>query len=486
MSKNKSIMKNVLYKIMLNVFNIIVPIIIGPYAYRIMGPTLIGRVSYAESIYTYFLIFASFGIYTYGIREMSRIRDDSESVSKLFSSLFTISVMANLSTVIVYLIFVFVKFRGTALFPILLIYSINLFLYVFYVEWLCEANENYNFIAIKTMVIRLIYIVLLLTLVKTKKDLLIYVSLNTLLFLLNYIVSFIYVKKRVKFNFKDLEIRRHIKPLLIIVVMSNASILYGQLDKVMLGAFANETMVGYYSTSQLITSIVNSLLLSIIYVTIPRLSHVIANETDAAYESLLEKICRNYFAFLFPCAVGLFALANEIILLYGGKNFAPAISVLKIFSLFLIVSGIEFIFTNQVFYVKRQERKAVKIILCGGLLNIILKFILAYFKMLNPHTAIITTTISYSCLITAEYIFTRKVLKVSFNMFKLDNIKYLFISLLFIPAVYVIKLVLHRTILVAAAGVIACAALYSLILFITKDSVFMEVLVRFKIIKSTK
>lgn len=482
MDNGKSIFKNVFYKVMLNVFNIIIPIIIGPYVYRIMGPNLIGRVSYAESVYTFFLIFASFGIYSYGIREVSRIRDDEEKVSKLFSSLFTISVIANLTVVAVYLVFIFTVYRGTELFPILLIYTINLLLYIFYVEWLCEANENYNFIAIKTMVIRLVYIVLLLTFVKTPNDLLIYVGLNTLLFFLNYIVSFIYVKRRVKFNFKNLEIKKHVKSLLFIIVMSNACILYGQLDKLMLGLFTNETFVGYYSTSQLITNIINSLLLSVIYVTIPRLSHVIANETDQAYENLLCKVAKNYFAFLFPCAVGMFALSNEIILLYGGMKFFPAAGVLRIFTLFLVVSGIEFIYTNQVFYVKRAEKKAVFIIVCGGLLNVLLKLALAYTGTLNPYSAIATTVFSYTCLVTAEYFFTRNVLKVNFHIFKFDNTKYLFISLLFIPIVYAIKLAVHSTILVSLASVAACAFFYAAVLFITKDEVLIELLRRLKII----
>ncbi|MHC1720681.1 MAG: oligosaccharide flippase family protein [Clostridiaceae bacterium] len=483
MGNNKSILKNVFYKVMLNVFNIIIPIIIGPYVYRIMGPGLIGRISYAESIYTFFLIFASFGIYSYGIREISRVRDDEEKVSKLFSSLFTISTIANLTVVIIYLIFIFTAYRGTELFPILLIYTINLLLYIFYVEWLCEAHENYNFIAIKTMVIRLIYIVLLFAFVRTPKDLLIYVSLNTLLFLINYLVSFVYVKRRVKFNFKNLEIARHIKPLLFIIVMSNACILYGQLDKLMLGIFTNETLVGYYSTSQLITSIINALLLSIIYVTIPRLSHIIANETDEAYEALLCKIAKNYFAFLFPCAVGMFALANEIILLYGGIKFFPAAGVLKIFAFFLVLSGIEFIYTNQIFYVKRAERKAVVLIVCGGILNVALKFILGFSGMLNPYTAIITTTLAYGLLVTAEYTFTRRVLNVNFHIFKLDNTKYLFVSLFFIPIIFIIKLVVHGTIIISLTSVFACAAFYAATLFLIKDSVMMELLYRLKILK---
>lgn len=484
MTKEKSILKNVLYKTLLNVFNIIVPIIIGPYAYRIMGPNLIGRISYAESIYTYFLIFASFGIYNYGLREVSRIRNDKLQVSSLFSSLFVISVAVNLIVTLGYFIFVFFNFRGTPLFPVLLLYGINLVLNIFYIEWLFEANESYNFIAIKTMVIRIVYIVLLFTLVRTYNDFLIYVSLNTMLFLLNYIVSFIYIKRSVKFNFSNLQIMSHVKSLVIVLVMSNANILYVQLDKIMLGSYLSEKYVGYYFTSQLITNIINALLLSIIYVTIPRLSHVIANESQKAYEKLLSQICKGYFAFLFPAAIGMFLLSKEIILLYGGVEFSPAIGVLKIFSIFMIVAGIEFIFTNQIFYVKKKEKISVVLIGCGGLLNLLIKYVLVAFNMLNPYTAIATTTLAYSCLIIVEYIIIRRKLKVNLNILSIKNMRYLIVSLLFIPIVYCIKYLISSLILSSVLSVISCGLVYLVILLLLKDELLLSILTRFNILKS--
>lgn len=51
----KSIAKNIVYKILLNVFNVILPILVGPYAYRTLGASSMGKVNFSETIFTYFL-----------------------------------------------------------------------------------------------------------------------------------------------------------------------------------------------------------------------------------------------------------------------------------------------------------------------------------------------------------------------------------------------------------------------------------------------
>lgn len=72
----KSIVSNIFYKILLNTFNIILPILVGPYAYRMLGANSMGTVNFAETIFNYFFIFAVFGVYQYGLREVSLIKND--------------------------------------------------------------------------------------------------------------------------------------------------------------------------------------------------------------------------------------------------------------------------------------------------------------------------------------------------------------------------------------------------------------------------
>lgn len=483
---SKSIARNVVYKVLLNIFNIIVPIVIGAYALRIMGPDLIGRINFSESIYSYFMIFAGFGINTYGLRELSRIREDKEKVNQLFTNLFLIGLITNIIILLAYFAFVNYSYIGTLRYPVLLIYGLNISFNIFYVEWANEALERYDFITIKTIIIRIIYIVLLFTFIKSDKDFIKYVLLTSLTMFLNYIVSFAYIKKDIKFNFKDINLKKHIRFLLVIIIMSNANILYTSLDRIMLGRYLGDEYVAFYGVSQSIMIIINTLLLSIVYVTIPRLSNVIANESEENYESLLNKICKNYFAFLFPAVVGMFVLAEEIVLLYAKSKFIPAIPVVRVFAIYMITAGMDSILINQVIYVKRKEKNIIGVIAGFGVLNLVLNYALVYANYFTPVTAITTTLIANALLVATEYWYAKKRLKVKMSMFSMDKIKYFIIALVFVPITITIKKLVSSVILVALLGVSINSIVYFLILLIIKDEVLYGFLYKFKIIKENR
>ncbi|AIM16243.1 capsular biosynthesis protein [Bacillus sp. X1(2014)] len=467
----KSLLKNAIYKIALNFFNLIVPVIIGAYVYRTLGRDAIGSVKLGETIFNYFFIFASFGIYQYGLREVSRIKNDRQKVARLFTSLFTFSLLTNIVTLATYLAVSFLGYGEKALFPILMVYAINFFLNIFYVEWVNEAFEDFGFITAKTMIVKLIYVGLLLTLVKSSDDYLMFVGLLVLSTGLNNFISFIYVKRRIKFDFSEISFRPHLKPLFLVVIFSNANILYTQLDRFMLGELVDEKSVSYYTLAQQITTMINAIMLSIIQVTIPRLSFLLGGEDDEQYLKLLKKIAKIYSAFLFPAAIGLYVISDLGVRVYGGREYLDAGPVLAMFSLYMITLGFESILSNQVIYIKKKENILVRFIFVGGLANLLLNFTLLQLGMLDAKTAILTTAIANFILIACEYVYIRKFLQIPLQLWSWTNFKYLVYSLLFIPVSLVIRSFVSGTIWLFILIIATCIIMYVIILWLTKDEI---------------
>jgi O-antigen/teichoic acid export membrane protein len=474
-----SLVKNIIYKILLNLFNIVIPLLIGTYVYRTLGAHSIGKVQITETIYNYFFIFAVFGVYQYGLREMSRIKHDPVKVNQFFSSMFIINIATSLISFLSYLLFSYVGYRGTAYFPILMMYSINLVCNIFYVEWVNEAIEKYDFITVKTIIIKIIYVVLLFRLVKTTNDYKEYALLLILTTVLNYVVSFIYVKRKIKLDFSNITIKQHIKPLLIVVVFSNANVLYNQLDRFML-QYISDAAVSYYVMAQQMMGIINTLILSIIQVTIPRLSYLSGSKDEDSYLILLNNISKIYSAFLFPASIGLLVISNASVLIYGGAKFASSGPVLAVFSIYMISVGIESIQSNQIIYVKRKENVLVKLVFICGLLNLLLKVGLLQMKWLSPTTAIVTTTIANFLLLALENIFIRKSLKMNYSLFNFSKIKYLYFSLLFIPISFVIKMFFTRPTIYFFVTIMSCVVVYGAILLFTKDEVLTLIIIRLR------
>lgn len=470
---SRSIVKNVIYKMLLNIFNIVIPILIGPYALRVLGADLIGRAGFVETVYLYFSIFASFGISQYGLREASRIRDDKTKLEQLFSSLFFIGLISNISVVLIYIPFITVLYGKTEAFPVFVIYLFNFLYSIFYVEWANEALERYDFITFKTIIIKTLFVILLLTLVKSPEDFITYIILNSMVAFLNYITSFIYIKRNIKITFKGIKMLPHLKYLLMSVILANANVLYTLLDRFLLGQLVSEASVAYYVTPHYIVHVINSLMMSIITVTVPRLSSYLGKDDEESYINLLDKISKSYFAFLFPAAVGVFVLSEEIILLYGGtiNPLLQAIPVLKIFTLYGLTIGMESILSNQVIYVKRKEKRLILFILAGGLINVILKFVLIKTGNFTPSTAITGTCISNIVLIILEYLYIRFRLRLNFNLFSFSKLKYFFISLLFIPVTLIIKMYISNILTISLLTIIVNGTLYLSILLLIKDEI---------------
>ena len=80
----KSIKKNYIYNLSYQILTMLTPLLTTPYLSRVLGPDGIGKVSFANSIVSYFALFAVFGITLYGQREISYVQDDKAKRTNVF------------------------------------------------------------------------------------------------------------------------------------------------------------------------------------------------------------------------------------------------------------------------------------------------------------------------------------------------------------------------------------------------------------------
>lgn len=484
----KSISKNAIFKAMLNLFNIILPILVIPLVSRSFGDELYGYIGYGDSLTAYFLIFASFGIYQYGLREISKVRDDKVKLRQTFTSLFVFTVITNTIASVAYMIYVAVFYKNEPYFYTCIILGFNIVFNMFYVEWVNEAVENYDFIAIKTMVVRIIYSALILLFVREKGDFIFYLYLVVGFNFINNIISFVFVKRKVNFDFSNIQFLKHIKPMFYLVILSSTGILYSQLDKIMLkDSPGGTTDVGYYYMAQRITGIINTLLLTIINVTMPRLSNCLGNDSKDEYMTLLKKVIKIYFFLLFPASIGLLCLSKEAIYIFGGEGFLGAVPVMIVFSIYMLTLGVEGVIANQMIYLNGKEKEDAILVLIGGVINLAFNIVLSVTGNFNMVTAITTTLIANLIVIVLEYRLVKKVIKLDIHLFEYDNIKYFYYSLIFIPITFGISFIVPNLIIGCIVKIAACGLVYLCILIITKDQVFFEllnkILVKFKLKK---
>ncbi len=74
---------NAFLKILLSVVNIIIPIIVGPYIIRVLNKESYDTFTKATVELQLFISLATLGVYTYGIRTASKIREEKSEIRKV-------------------------------------------------------------------------------------------------------------------------------------------------------------------------------------------------------------------------------------------------------------------------------------------------------------------------------------------------------------------------------------------------------------------
>ena len=324
-----SLLQNVLAKGTLNIFNALLPLVIVPYVYRILGPAQMGDIEYANTINSYFGMLGLLGIYNYGLREISKNRNNPSEVRDIYKNLFTIGLLSNGICIAIYTTFIALFIQSPQLKIIGYILTANLVSQLFYVEWVNEAFEEFRFITIKTVVIRSLSLLAIFLFVKQASDAIIYVWIISGVCVANYAVSYWYAQRNIRLSlretFSGLSLKKYIIPLFIILILNNTGILYTIADRIILGHYTGTESVAFFSIGQKIVEVVKTLLLSVVFATLPRLAFYLEGDKHL-YQAGIIKLMRLVLATIIPAGIGMFMLSHDIIWLFGGEKYLSGVS----------------------------------------------------------------------------------------------------------------------------------------------------------------
>lgn len=377
MSNKKSIKINVIMNFILKISAFIFPLITYPYASRILEPDGMGKIAFATSIVTYFGMFASMGIPTYGIKACAKVRNNKDQLSKVVQEILIINAITLIATYIIFIIFIFnldkmYEYRG-----LLLVLSVNIIFNVAGMEWIYSALEEYTYISIRSLVFKFIGIVLMFLCVHNKEDYMIYGLITIFASVGSNILNLINIRKFIVF--KKLErynLKRHFRPILILFASSIAISIYTNLDTVMLGYMTNDTEVGLYNTAIKFKQILVSLVISLGTVLLPRMSYYYENNERDKINNLIAKAI--HFTLILSIGVSTFFImySKESILFLAGESYLGALYPMIVVTSTIPIIGLACIITNQILIPADNEVGTLIATCIGAITNIALNIIL--------------------------------------------------------------------------------------------------------------
>lgn len=374
-----SIKKNYIYNLINTVSGILFPLITFPYVSRTLLADGVGQVQFFDSIIAYIALVTSLGIPLYAVRELARIRDDVQARNKMAIELILLhSALTLLGYIIVFTLAVTVQ-KIQADVPLFLLLSASLFFNAIGVGWFYTAVEDFKYITVRSLLVRVCSVTALFIFVKSREDLLYYAAIQVTATVGNNVFNFIRLRKYIAWNtscLSGLQFKKHLQMSLRLFVLNLIVSLYVILDSVMLGFLKDETAVGYYAGAMRMTKIVLGIVTSLGVVLLPRFSNLISVGKREEFIALGNKAISFTLAMVLPMAVGLVLLAHPIIMLFCGISYEPSILTLQILAPIIIFIGFSGLLGMQVLYPLGQEKLVIKATLLGAILNITLNLLL--------------------------------------------------------------------------------------------------------------
>ena len=375
--KNISVRKNMVMSAILSMSSFIFPIITFPYVSRILHASGTGRINFVTSAVTYFGMFVQLGIPTYGVKQVAKVRDDRDKLSKLVHELLFINLIM---AVLVYIVFVTCVFcvpkfsRNKALFFII---GLSIGLNALGIEWLYRGLEKFTYITIRSLIFKLIGIIAMFALVHNEEDYIIYGAITIFASSASNILNFINARKYINFKkYKDYNLKQHTGAVFTFFMMSVATTVYTNLDNVMLGFFKDDETVGYYGAAVKIKNILISIITSISGVLLPRASYYVEKNLRDDFARILKKTMHLVIFLAMPMTAYFMVYAAEGITFLSGTGFEGSIIPMIIIMPTLLLVGISYVTGIQMMVPLGMEKKVLISEILGAVVDLVINAIL--------------------------------------------------------------------------------------------------------------
>jgi len=341
---SRQVLYNAAFLSGLQAITFLLPIIVIPYLFRMIGPEKFGLIFFAQAFVAYFMIMTDYAFNISSTRAVSLFQDDQARVSEIFSAVMTAkAILLALSIIIFAMLIHFVpRFHqdwllyaltfgaviGNALFPM----------------WLFQGMEKMKYIAHLKMLGEFAFAFGILLLVHGPQDYLLVPIINSAVSLVTGTLGIFLVFWRLRLSFTSprfKHVRREIRAgrdLFLSIVAINA---YTTTRIFVVGLLTNYTLTGFYSIAEKIAGVAQAFPLSSFSQAIfPRLNNIYRRNRAMAFK-LMQQIQLITVEIALISLPIIFLAAPFIMRIVCGGYYPEAIATLR-----LLIMAVFFVSAN--------------------------------------------------------------------------------------------------------------------------------------------
>ncbi|AXT57330.1 hypothetical protein D1815_16850 [Aquimarina sp. AD1] len=394
--ETKRIFSNFGYLSVIQVFNLIFPLIIYPYLIRTVGKENYGIILFAQSITIFFGLLINYGFHFYGTNKVSTNRDSKKSLGKIVSTIFTIQVVFYLVSILLLFVIIFFTDQFSRE-PLILLFASYLCLNEIMIPvWYFQGIENMKFIAICNFLSKLVSFILIFILVNETQD---YTNILVAYFigaLISGVFSFykIFVMDKIKFLLpKRIEIKETLKesfPLFMSHILGGVT---AKSNSFLIGRFVGTVELAYYDLAEKLVNLSAMFFRNFSNAIFP-------NVAKSKNFKLARKALHISLVLSFVAIIILYLMSDWVVIFLGGIEMLPTTDYLFILSFSIINRAVGPIINTSILVVNNLNKLLGYSFVVAFVSYCIGVLLLFYFEMITSFNIVYVFLMSVLMMLT--------------------------------------------------------------------------------------
>jgi len=403
------VINNSVALVLLDLLNKAIPLIVFPRVVRALGPAAYGQLGFAAAIAGFFGLLASPGFSTYALRESAK---NSERVAFLVKHVLGARIVfATGSYALLALFTLFVAPPDGQTRLLIMLSGLAFVAGSLDTQWIFAARSRMSMIAAQGALAQLAYAGLILALVRGSSDAWIIPSATLLSLGLSTLLIWLPARREYHIPLPEISPRAWGMFLPICLVMGFSSVMsmiYDQIDVVMLKYFRADAELGTYVASYGLMTMAMSFLPILGQVFLPLLSETAGQNRNAGSGNAEKKYLRWFgnatVGLALPIAVGGFILAVPLTQFVFGSQYSGS-GVLFRWLMLTIITGPAASYCGAQLIPNGREKKYLVAVLAGASANVVLN--LFFIPRYGAIAAAFTTAFSQGVVALMNYYFVK-------------------------------------------------------------------------------
>ncbi len=370
-----SIKKNFAYKSVLTLSTYLINFITFPYVARVLGVERIGLVNFVDNTVNYFLLFATMGGGLLGVREIAAVKEDKKRRDQVYSSVLALNLLFTLVSLGIYLLCVVTIPKLCQYDELFYIGTAKILFTVFLVEWFFTGVENFRYITLRSILIKVLYIISVFLFVRDTSDYRLYFILTVGVVVLNALINQLYIREFVRVRWNNIQLFKYLKQNVTLGIYTLMTSMYLTFNVMYLGLVSNNTEVGYYTTAFKLYSVVLGFFTAFTNVMLPRMSSLLANGEKDRFQELVNRS----FSVMSTCCIPLILcsmiMAPQIVYILSGPGYEGAILPMRIIMPAAFAVGVAQVLAIQVLMPMKKDKVLLVASIIGAVVSLLINLL---------------------------------------------------------------------------------------------------------------